>query len=190
MSMTSYHFTKISDAISMPQGDHANIIDSHIDYILEAHKGSDYIEAMNWRASKLREYVNNNLTSKFKTRDYARQLVREWKTLCNDRLFAQIEALDKFEKRVQASVQAKITETVTSVLAQLPRGDFDKFQAKPLKSVQAKIAETVTSVLTQLPREEAESRSISFQIDGEDYVLRGSRSIRIPNEDEDADFER
>ena len=34
MSMTTYHFTKISDAISNPKGAHAHMIDYHVDYIL------------------------------------------------------------------------------------------------------------------------------------------------------------
>lgn len=85
MSMTTYHFTKIHEAISDPKGDRARKIDDHIDYILEEHQDSNYIEAMNRIASELREYVNRNLTSKFKTKDYARGLRREWKKLCGER---------------------------------------------------------------------------------------------------------
>ena len=85
MSMTSYHFGKIHDAISNPKGDLAHGIDYDINSILEEHKDSDHIEAMKRIASELREYVNRNLTSKFKTRDYARQLVREWKNCCGER---------------------------------------------------------------------------------------------------------
>lgn len=85
MSMTTYHFTKIHDAISDPKGNHAHAIDWHIETILDEHKSSDHIDAMKRISSELREYVNRNLTSKFKTRDYARQLVREWKNLCGER---------------------------------------------------------------------------------------------------------
>ena len=84
MSMTTYHFEKIEDAISKPKGDHANMIDWHIDTILDEHKDSDNIDAMKSIASELREYVEKNLTSKFKTRDYARKLAREWKNLCGE----------------------------------------------------------------------------------------------------------
>ena len=85
MSMTTYHFEKISDAISYPQGSSAKMIDWHIDTILEEHEASDHIDAMKRIASQLREYVERNLISKFKKRDYARQLVREWKNLCGER---------------------------------------------------------------------------------------------------------
>ena len=85
MSMTTYHFEKIHDAISDPKGDLARMIDWHTDGILEEHEDSDHIDAMRQIASKLTEYVNENLTSKFRTRDYARQLADEWKSLCGER---------------------------------------------------------------------------------------------------------
>ena len=85
MSMTTYHFTKINDAISDPKGDRAHAIDYHIDSILHEHEDSDHIEAMKRIASELTEYVNRNLTSKFKTKDYARRLRRELKKLCGER---------------------------------------------------------------------------------------------------------
>ena len=84
MSMTTYHFTKISDAISYPKGNSAQIIDLHIDSILNEHKDSDNIDGIKRIASQFREYVKRNLTSKFKTREYARQLVREWENLCGE----------------------------------------------------------------------------------------------------------
>ena len=85
MSMASYHFGKIHDAISDPKGDRALAIDYHIDSILHEHEDSDHIDVMKRIASELTEYVNRNLTSKFKTRDYARQLADEWKKLCGER---------------------------------------------------------------------------------------------------------
>ena len=85
MSMTSYHFGKIHDAISDPKGDLAHGIDYDINSILEEHEDSDHIAAMKRIASDLRVYVNRNLTSKFKTRDYARQLADEWESLCGER---------------------------------------------------------------------------------------------------------
>lgn len=72
MLSTSYHFSKISDAISNPKGDHAYIIDHHIDSILDDHKDSDPLDALKRIASKLREYVKRNLISKFETKGYAR----------------------------------------------------------------------------------------------------------------------
>ena len=84
MSSTTYHFEKISDAISKPKGDHARMIDWHIDSILDNHKDSNSVDSMKQIASKLTEYVERNLTSKFKTREYARQLVSEWKNLCRE----------------------------------------------------------------------------------------------------------
>ena len=84
MASTTYHFEKISDAISNPKGDHARVIDWHIDFILDDHRDSNSIDAMKRIASKLTEYVNRNLNSKFETREYARQLVREWKNLCGE----------------------------------------------------------------------------------------------------------
>ena len=84
MSSTTYHFEKINDAINNPKGDHAHMIEYHIDSILDNHKDTNGIDAMKQLASKLREYVEKNLTSKFKTREYARQLVREWKGLCGE----------------------------------------------------------------------------------------------------------
>ena len=85
MSDPTYHFGKIHDAISNPKGDRARMIDWHIDSILDDFKDSDSINAMNRIASKLTEYVNRNLQSKFETREYARKLVREWKQLCGER---------------------------------------------------------------------------------------------------------
>ena len=85
MSSPTYHFEKIHDAISNPKGDHAQMIDWHIDAILGDFKDSNSIDAMNRIASELKNYVEKNLKSKFKTRDYARQLAREWKSLCGER---------------------------------------------------------------------------------------------------------
>ena len=84
MPSTTYHFEKISDAISNPKDHHARVIDLHTNFILDDHKDSNSIDAMKQIASKLTEYVNRNLISKFETREYARQLVREWKNLCRE----------------------------------------------------------------------------------------------------------
>lgn len=84
MSMTTYHFTKISDVISYPKGDLAHGVDYDINEILNEHADSNNIDEMKRIASQLTEYVDKNLTSKFQTREYARQLVRRWKNLCGE----------------------------------------------------------------------------------------------------------
>ena len=86
MSISTYHFGKIYEAISHPKGTHAScLIDYHIEIILDDFKDSDNIEAMNEIALKINDYVKKNLKSKFETRKYARQLVREWQQLCGKR---------------------------------------------------------------------------------------------------------
>ena len=88
MPPPSYWFDKIHEAISTPKGDHAHLVTFqgfYIDDLLDHYKDAlskDNLLAVEHLAEKLREYIQKNYTSgKFQTREYARKLASDLKTI-------------------------------------------------------------------------------------------------------------
>ena len=94
MPPPSYWFEKIHEAISQPKGGPAELVACHgfyIDNLLDHYKGSlskesqDNLLEVEHLAEKLREYIQKNYTSgKFQTREYARKLASDLKTILSD----------------------------------------------------------------------------------------------------------
>ena len=84
MSSPTYCFEKINEAISKPQGPHAQLAlgkDGYIDRLLDASQHSCNFDEIHLIAEELRAHIHKNLTSKFSTFDAARKLVDHWMKL-------------------------------------------------------------------------------------------------------------